>query len=140
MNDQNTQQNNLTDDVQIRQQPQVVQSPVGSVKKELVEPIGQTEWVTPSETEPVLHAEVKEAGVEVVSEVPQITQEQIKVGIEPAKESVPVSTTPTAMSILKEIEAKDAQKKDTSNSISWFWALLLKIKKQLAVSPKVENI
>jgi len=55
------------------------------------------EYVMPSEPEPIIHPELKEYGVEASSDAEdmKVNASQQRVGIEPAKESVPVSTSPT---------------------------------------------
>lgn len=78
-------------------QDQSAEYPVGRSYKE-GGPIPQAsheEYIRPTEVVLHLHPEVKEAGVEAVvdKEQPQLTQEHKAVGIEYAKESVPVTTS-----------------------------------------------
>ncbi len=85
------------------------QASVGSIHKEQ-ELAGSThsEVAQPAEKEPVLAPEVKEAGVEAISEAPQLTLEDKKAGIEPAKESVPVPTQPSGAVKLPPITQEEA--------------------------------
>lgn len=115
-------------------QPSQPTAPVSTPLKEQ-EPVSSpgltSEYVQPTEREPALHPEVEQAGVEVV-EQPSIPTSAQQVGVQPAKESVPVKTEPSgAVELLREIEAKDGQKKDSGNSVRWLYVLLAKIVKQL---------
>lgn len=85
-----------------------------------------SEFVKPSEAEPVIHPELAEAGVEKVKEVPDLTLEDRKAGLSAAKESVPVSTTPSGLVQLPmtEEEAKRTIK-TTSVSDSRHWLAVL---------------
>lgn len=108
--------NNMTEPQAVMSQPLPVQPPAPSASgqqpspqpqypvsgplKEMA-PIPQapvTEYVRPSEVEPQLPDEVKEAGMEVVEnkERPQLTADHKALGIEHAKESVPVVVSPTS--------------------------------------------
>ena len=58
-------------------------------------PLTTHEIMQPSEAAPEVAPEVKEAGVEVVHEVPQLTLQDQKSGIQHAKETVPHPTGPT---------------------------------------------
>jgi len=74
------------------------QYPVGGPHKEMA-PVTKTpisEVMRPTEVQPQLQPEVQEAGVEVVEnrEQPQLTAEHKAVGIEHAKESVPMPLSP----------------------------------------------
>ncbi|CAN5126076.1 hypothetical protein BH09PAT1_BH09PAT1_4990 [soil metagenome] len=86
------------------------------------------EYVRPTEMAPQLQAEVAEAGVEVVNnpEQPQLTQEHKDVGIEPAKEAVPViiPTQPSIQLPYTSLEVKNIVKKvPISESKHWLAAL-----------------
>ncbi len=106
--------------VQPTVQPQPIQAPqypVSGPHKEAM-PVRQApvaEYVRPTEVAPVLQQEVAEAGVEVVHnpEQPQLTPEHKAVGIEHAKEAVPVTIPmqpsiqlPYTPSQVQEIEKK----------------------------------
>ncbi len=113
---------------------QPVSQPVGSVAKEHGPSVGVSEFIKPSgaEASPVIPPEVAEHGVEAVvnEEAPRVTEEQRQVGIEPAKESVPVLTQPTGLvqGPMTEEEARETMKihKKVSNSIVWLAATILK--------------
>src|SRR3989339_317525 len=70
------------------QEPVVSQEPPVQVQNE--------EHLTASEADPEIHPEVAEAGVKAV-EKPQVGQDVIKVGLEPAKEEVLVATQPSGL-------------------------------------------
>ncbi|MCL5970181.1 MAG: hypothetical protein M1450_01610 [Patescibacteria group bacterium] len=127
-------------------QPQVaVQQapPAGSVNKE-AGPVAMSnisEVVRPSETEPVIEdKEVKEAGVETVTDVPKLTHEHIEAGINVSPQIAPVVTSPTGLvkPPLTEEEAKKILKfhKKISNSIVWMAAEVLR---QLKIIKKIKN-
>ena len=122
-----------------------IATPVSAPQKEIVESVlnqasvapeapTKEEWVKPSQVEPEIHPEVSAAGVEKVSELPKITQEHKLVGIEHAKESMPVHTTPkgTVQLPMTEKEA-DKKIKETSNTDSphWLAVLIKKIFKKI---------
>ncbi|RJQ38387.1 hypothetical protein C4559_01175 [Candidatus Microgenomates bacterium] len=118
-------QNNVNNQpIQSQQQDQ--QTPVSLPQKEMgMGVVEASEIIKPSEPEPQIYQEAAEAGVEKVSEIPELTVEHLKAGIQHAKETTPVSTSPSGVvEFLKEVEAKEASKKDTSNSIRWLWELL----------------
>lgn len=108
-------------------QDQPVVAPVSVPQKEQ-QPVSPeiSEFVKPSEAEPVIHPELAEAGVEKVKEVPDLTLEDRKAGLSAAKESVPVSTTPSGLVQLPmtEEEAKRTIK-TTSVSDSRHWLAVL---------------
>lgn len=102
--------------------------PIGTMQKEHVVTLPQTnEFVKPSEAEPVLTPEVEKAGVEKVAEFPQVREEQYKVGIRPAKESVPVSTEPLGEVKLPPIPEQEVLReiKATKNDDSRHWLMVL---------------
>ncbi len=90
----------------------------------------QTEYIKPSgaETSPIIPPEVAEHGVEAVldHEKPKITPEHKQVGIEPAKEAVPVVTQPqgTVQLPMSEEDALNTIK-TTSASESKHWLAVL---------------
>lgn len=102
--------------------------------------ITQTETqniIVPTETEPKLSPEVKEAGVEVVqSENPPLSQDIKQMGVEMAKDAVPVATQPIGLVQLpmtkqQALQALKQNKKDPKLSVDWLALFVLKlIKKQ----------
>lgn len=83
-----------------------------------------------SEVEPVLEPEVTEAGVAVVSniETPQITDDHKAIGILPAKDAVPVHTSPLGHVQLPmdEAQAKEVIKTHpVYDSVRWFAMLVV---------------
>lgn len=126
-------------------QEEQVQSPVSPVSSPLKEqvPVVQSfvheeivskepEWIKPSEVELQISQEVKEAGVEVVSQKPIIKP---GVQVEHAKESTPVQTQPMGIvQLLNKVEEEGADKKSTTESGHWLWFLLKKISKQLGIN------
>lgn len=142
---QTQQQNQAGQHVQVLTQTPIVSSQTTSVQhstgrgqKEAEMPIVnadlQSSEITPSEHEPNLHPEVKEAGVEVISETPRITVEHQKAGIELAKESVPVKTQPTGSITLTPSQAQRLSKSGNVNdSISWLAKLLIKHFKKINI-------
>lgn len=109
----------------------VVQQPVAtpvSVPQKEQQPVSSevSEFVKPSEAEPVIHPELSEVGVEKVKEVPDLTLEDKKAGLEPAKESVPVSTAPSGLvQLLMTEEEAERTIKTTSVSDSRHWLAVL---------------
>jgi len=68
-------------------------APVGSVNKEanpVVAP--NSEFIKPSEAEPQVNKELKEVGVEVKSDSPNLTPEHKELGMDHAGPSIPVTT------------------------------------------------
>ncbi len=91
--------NNQTDQTQPVQPAQKITDktqqpvqPVSSIRKEGQPVISHESFVMPSEVEPKLHPEVSNAGVEVVSQNPELTKEQQDLGIKPSLESVKPNT------------------------------------------------
>lgn len=139
-NQTNLQDQNSTQ-VPVQQQvPIANQTPVGIGQKEQgivtsvdinVKPL-DTELIKPSEIEPQIHPEAHEAGVEKVSDIPELTKEHEKIGIQHAKESVPVSTQPTGVvQLMEEVEAKGGKIKGDEESVHWLWVLLNRVTKHL---------
>lgn len=114
------------------------QYPVSGPHKEAA-PIMQapvSEYVRPTEVAPQLQPEVREAGVEVVTnpEQPQLTQEHKAVGLEPAKEAVPVviPTQPTIQLPYTAQQAKEIEKKvPVAESRHWLAVLTEYLLKKL---------
>lgn len=105
-------------------QDQPVATPVSAPQKEQQPAV--SEFLKPSEAEPVIQPELSEAGVEKVKEVPDLTLEDKKAGLEPAKESVPVSTTPSGLVQLPMTEEEAVRTiKTTSVSDSRHWLAVL---------------
>lgn len=115
-------------------QGQVQPTPVSLPQKEKIIPemgsVATAEFVKPSEPEPVLSQEVKSAGVENVSEMPRLTNEDAKAGIQLAKEAVPPATEPTGIVELPmtEQEAKKVIKlhKKLADSLYWLGVEVLR--------------
>ncbi len=107
-------------------------APVGQSNKEAAPLTMPQEMMQPSEAEPTLHPEVQEAGVVAVSDVPNLTLEDQKAGIEPAKESVPVSTAPKGVVTLPTQQQAEAvlKKNKVTDSIAWMATLVLRVLKQ----------
>ncbi len=107
----------------------LVQYPLSGSQKEhapLEAPIA--EYVKPTEVEPVLHPEVKEVGVEASPnlEHPNLTEEHQRLGIEYAKESVPVSLSKTSGTNLPYNPEQIAMlKKTTHKDDSKHWLVIL---------------
>ena len=105
-------------------QPVVDNVSVTAAQKEY-EPVSvapvSAESITPSELEPQINPEVREAGVESVPHLPKLTEEHKNLGIEPAKESVPVSIQPSGkIQLPSKKEAEDMKKKGGSGD-SFYW-------------------
>ncbi|PIP74557.1 MAG: hypothetical protein CO135_04015 [Candidatus Levybacteria bacterium CG_4_9_14_3_um_filter_35_16] len=119
----------LQDNQQI--QPQVIPMPQTGLPQKEAEPIAQKEtFVKISEEEPIIHPEVKEAGVEKVSDKLRLEEEHLKAGIEHAKESTPVKTEPSdevsfPMTTQKANEIVKS-KKSIKNSILWLATSVLR--------------
>ncbi len=133
---QSAQSQPLQDLQQITQSTQT-SAPVSSVgpTKEsepiaIVAPEGTAEYIKPSESAPEIPKEVAEAGVEVVSEMPQLMPVHKEIGIKLAKESVPVQTQPTGAVQLPQTqhEAELLLKKNNNvnNSFTWLIAWLIR--------------
>lgn len=112
-------------------QDQPVATPLSAPQKEQQPVASETsEFIKPSEAEPIIHPELAEAGVEKVKEVPDLTLEDKKAGLSAAKESVPVSTAPSGLVQLPmtEEEARQTIKKTSiSDSRHWLAVLVEKV-------------
>lgn len=102
--------------------------PISPPQKEQEAPVG--DYLKASEVHPEISKEIQEAGVETVSEAPQITVEHKKAGLEPAKESVPVQPQPQGLVNLPmtQIQAQNVLKfhKKVTDSIAWLAMLILR--------------
>ena len=119
--------------VTISGQPYVPTSHGG---KELPHFAPQQEVMCPTEIEPFLHEEMKEAGVEVSKEQQplQIPDEQKEVGIEVAKAEVPapapVAIAPGIAGFTVAQAAVDVKKTQWHDSVRWALTLFLKEQKK----------
>ncbi len=98
---------------------------VGGVSKEHA-PISQiiTESIKPTEQEPVLAPELKEAGIESIAQTDnvQIPTEVNVAGVEPVKTAVPVSISPSssvALSMTEEEVASNIKTNPPNSSVRW---------------------
>lgn len=107
---------------------QIPQVPAATPHKE-AEPVAistqaSAEFLKPSEVAPEISKEVAEAGVEAVSETPPVTPLHKQMGIEPAKESVPVQTQPSGAVQLPQSQEEAAtllkKNSDVRNSRTWW--------------------
>lgn len=115
---------------------QVIQDDISQIMP-VSPPQKEHESVFASEPETKLHAEVIEAGVEKVSEMP-INSDHEKAGIKLAKESVPVKTSPSGIVRLP-LTTKQAKSilkahKKVTDSILWFAILVLRQIKKMRVN------
>lgn len=128
---QNTQQSNAAVSVpaQDQQNVQKIVEPVSSPHKEGM-PTVQTEHIKPAEIEPVIHPEVKEAGVETYTEKPVLDQEHVKIGVTHSPDSTSVPTQPSGIINLPltERQATNVVKvhKKVSDSVTWLAVLVLR--------------
>lgn len=152
MNDQNQPQNAPIPQAPVAAQPVVEQpqqapvpqqvpiapAPVSVPNKEHVpavtanETLLVQEFVKPTEHEPNLPPEVKEAGVQVQQNTPQLTDDHKKVGVFHAPEitTTTPSFTPTVNYVLSPEEEKAALKKSPTYSIRWLAQLQQKVREQ----------
>lgn len=128
--EQNTQTTQAPQSQQPVQQPMQVSQPVGTPLKE-AEPIAvqeagkAVEYIKPSEPEPELPEEVKDAGVQVVSHAPPVHEQ---IAVKASSEATPVvpSQNPLVKVMTRE-EMVSSQKLPPSSSARWLSALMLKI-------------
>lgn len=111
--------------------PPVVETPkvVGTTHKEsgVVAEVNSAEIMQPTEVEPQLAPEVKEVGVEVVHELPDLTLSDKNAGIALAKESVVHPPAPSGMVTLSDEDVvKAIKQKKSGNSIFYLALLILK--------------
>jgi hypothetical protein len=126
-------------------QPQPVAEPISVGQKEQ-EPIvaspKTSEYLASSETQPELSKEVKEAGVEEISEKVSLTQDQQAAGVRHAGPTVEPKTEPEGKVKLPltEEEVQRVEKKEKpSNSIKWLAAIIKKAWKSASWRIKGEN-
>ncbi len=134
-NQANAQTQPQTQALQGQKQPQNQQQPqtggVGSLVKEHG-PIATGE-LRPSRPEPEIHRELQEI-VKSVPEFPEVKPDERQVGISPAKESVPVKTTPSGLNKIPmtEDEAKQELKHENPTNSNWgYLALFVKFFKTI---------
>ena len=104
-----------------------VHPPVGGLAKE-VEPFSQG-LISPSEKGPEISAELREIGVEEVSQTPQLTQEHTQAGIKVSQSPVePVTTiAPVGFkSQLTQTEMVAAKKNRITDAIAWLAGTILR--------------
>lgn len=118
-------------------QPQgIPPQPVGSVQKEAgpISSVEEASYVEPAGAERMLEisSELSEQGVEKSAnqETPQLTEEHKRIGIQHAKESTPVITTPTG-SVQVSMPQKEAEHivktdKKTNSGILWIATIILR--------------
>jgi len=125
-NSQNQQQN---DESKTISQP-VGYSHIGSLQKEQGVGFSEGEMIKPTEEEPKISDEVKEAGVEKVSELPKIGEEHEKIGIKHAKETTSVSAALSSSGVsLPQTQQGIKNLIKTKNPVqSFFWFLTLFLK------------
>lgn len=122
----NTNTNNKT--AVIDKQVPSAGSPVGSVEKEQapINPKVESQIIKASEEGPIIPKEVRDAGVEQVSDMPPLTDEDKIVGIGYSGESNPVHTQPLGMVKLPMSEEEALKTiKTTSNTDSRHWLAVL---------------
>ena len=103
-------------------QPQVVIDPPAPVSNPVKEAEPLTTSMTPSESEITVSAELKEIGVESVSERPQLTQEHAEIGIRVSDkpiESVPAVPSPVNKAPLTNEEMILAPKRSIFDAVRW---------------------
>lgn len=121
------------DDTVQNQKNQQNTIPIGSsvVKEHEPETIAVAP-IQPSETEPSLDREVAEAGVETVSESPQLSYDQKKAGI--VESMPPVLTTPSGNIVLPMTEGEAIKIIKTTNAADskhWLAVLIERIFQQI---------
>lgn len=108
---------------------------IGSVHREIERPV--TDFLKPTESQPAIEQELREAGVEQVAQKPDLTADHKNVGIKHSLENT--EPNPNAHKNIKfpltESEIDKIEKGgDTNASAYWLSVLLLKIKKALALT------
>lgn len=131
MDDQAQKQNQDKTNAQV-QQPV---NPVGSINKE-AEMAPVQDFVSPSETSPVMDKEVKDAGIKEVGGAPKLTEEHFKAGVRHAAETTPVSTEPsgTVHLPMTQSQAGEKVKGNTDDSATWLASLIMRIFKKMRLS------
>lgn len=147
LNQNTTQQNQSTQQSQAadqHMQQSVLKQPISNPVREQG-PINQPQeqLIQPAEHTPALHPEVERAGVEVSKnpEVLNLSLEDKKAGLEPAKESVPVMPTgPSFAQVMSQQQAQTVVKKGKfSDSITALAILILKQFKEMGLKKKGER-
>lgn len=130
--DDQAQKQNLDQNNAQAQQPA---NPVGSTNKE-AEMAPVQDFISSSETSPVIDKEVKDAGVKEISEVPKLTEEHFKAGVRHAAETTPVSTEPskTVHLPMTQNQAGEKVKGSTDDSATWLASLIMRIIKKMRLS------
>ena len=128
MDDTAQKQNNLTDN---SVQPVSDQNQVTPSGSSLNKEVGSvSDYVSHSEQAPKIEQELKEAGVETVSETPQLTQAHEQIGVKLSPESSkPNLETPIGQAVpMSQAKAEQVIKtnKNIRDSILWFAILMLK--------------
>ena len=118
-------------------QPVQPSAPAGSVNKE-TGPVGapDSEFIRPSETEPQINQELKESGVEVKSDNPDLTFEHKELGVDHAGSHVPVPSSPSGKVTMpmSEDEVTDELKTgQDDDSGKWLAGLIRKIIKAMGL-------
>lgn len=116
---------------QIPVQPPVTQS-VSIANKEVQRPV--SDYLTASETAPVIEQELREVGVEQVKEAPKLDQEHEQIGVKHSLENNVAKTEPTGFVKLPltDEEIMVAEKEDdTASSAFWLAILISKIKRTI---------
>jgi len=136
---QNTPPAPQADQAQPRAQVQPVQPvvPAGSINKE-AGPVSaaDAEFIKPTDTEPQLSPELKESGIEVKNDKPNLTFEHKELGLDHAGSNITVSTQPTAPIKLPMSEKEIADKLKTGqddDSGKWLAGLIQKIMKAIGL-------
>ena len=123
-----TSQNQNQDQVQGQNQAQQPVNPVSTPQKE-VEMAPVSDYITASETAPIIEKEVSEAGVKEVGKAPELTEEHFKTGIKHAPESTPVKTEPTGQVKLpmSQDQAQQQVKGNTDDAATWLATFILRL-------------
>ena len=143
-NDQNLVQNSQRDN-SLPTQQQPINNPVSAPAKE-VEPVAfnqdkQTEnYIEVSEKEPQITPEIESAGVYKVSDKIKLDQQARDAGLSEAKESTPVSTTPSGNIKLPMdgVEAKIESKGNTGDANTWIGKLVLFVLQKIGIPARGE--
>lgn len=121
-------------------QPQAAVQPVvpaGSINKETGPvSVSGSEFIKPTEAEPQVSQELKESGVEVKSDRPDLTFEHKELGIDHAGPHAPVPSSPTGKIVMPMSEEEVAEKIKTGqndDSGKWLAGLLQKIIKVIGL-------
>jgi len=89
----------------------------------------------PSGIEPEIHRDLEQIGVKSIPpEFPEVKPDEQQIGIKPAKESVPVQTTPSGLAQIPrtEEEAKQELKHENPTNSNWgYLALFVKFFRKL---------